>query len=93
MIYVFDLDGTLVTESNGNYAKCKPIQERINKVNELFKDHTIVIQTARGKGWQNFTEEQLNKFGVKYNVLSCGDKIFGHFYIDDKAIKDTDFFS
>ena len=38
------------------------------------------------------TESQLKKFGVKYHELHLS-KPAGDFYIDDKAIKDTDFFT
>ena len=49
MIYCFDLDGTLCTNTNGNYKDAKPYKDRISKVNSLFNDgHIIIIESARG---------------------------------------------
>jgi len=93
MIYCFDLDGTLLDTKGGNYADAKPIDSRISKVNELYsKGHTIIIQTARGKHWKKFTENQLLYMGIGCHVLSVGHKIYADHYIDDKGVKDTDFF-
>ena len=94
--YCFDLDNTLCVVKDG-YRNAKPIPERIKKVNELYDaGNRIIIQTARGSsGGRNmfhFTKQQLNDWGVKYDLLSVGEKINADFYIDDKAIKDTDFF-
>ena len=61
------------------------------------------MQTARGMGRhgnnpqeaiQNFyamTAEQLKKWGVKYHMLFLG-KPAGDIYVDDKGIRDIDFF-
>ena len=102
--YVFDLDGTLCTNTNGDYSEAKPILERIALVNELFQGgNKILIYTARGMGRfsndgdlasKNFkllTEEQLNSWGVNFHELFLG-KPSGDVYVDDKAISDVDFF-
>lgn len=39
--YVFDLDGTLCINSNGEYHLAKPFLARINFVNQLFMKDTI----------------------------------------------------
>lgn len=104
MTYVFDIDGTICTNTYGEYNKAVPFSERINKVNKLYEDgHTIFMQTARGMGRTNnsqeaakaalfdFTKAQLERWGVKYHRLFLG-KPAGDFYVDDKAIKDKDFF-
>jgi len=104
MTYVFDIDGTICTDTHGEYNKSVPLSERISKINKLYEDgHIILIQTARGMGRTNnsqkeaidalfdFTEEQLERWGVKYHRLFLG-KPAGDFYIDDKAIRDKDFF-
>lgn len=104
MKYVFDLDGTLCTDTNGNYHEAIPFINRINKVNELFEaGQTIIIATARGMGssgnngefaetrWSALTRLQLEAWGVKYHDLFLG-KPSGDFYIDDKAVKDSEFF-
>lgn len=104
MNYVFDLDGTICTDSKGDYRSAEPLVERIQKVNRLFDEgNRIVIFTARGMGstdndvilavhkWEEFTRSQLAEWGVKYHRLFLG-KPAGDFYIDDKAICDSDFF-
>jgi len=101
-----DIDGTLCTlTEDGNYRKAKPIRERIEKINKLYKKgHTIVLHTARGMGrfegntWKChnafffLTEKQLKEWGVLYHKLIMG-KPSGDFYIDDKGINDEAFFA
>jgi len=104
MRYVFDLDGTLCTLTDGNYEEAKPRWPRIAKVNELYEaGHHITIYTARGMGrnnnyiaqsWAQFgaiTRDQLDAWKVKYHELFLG-KPSGDIYIDDKGMKDDDFF-
>ncbi len=104
MIYVFDIDDTICKTKEGDYKNSKPIQERIDKVNKIYDEgHTVVFQTARGMGRSNnnvvwcykqfydFTRRQLNDWGVKYDDLFLG-KPSGDIYIDDKGIKDGEFF-
>lgn len=104
MKYVVDLDGTLCTNTNGNYSVAQPIFLNINKINELHADgNEIVIFTARGmntfngdnqkvyENYYEFTKEQLIKWGVQYDSLILG-KPSGDFYIDDKGINANDFF-
>ena len=105
MTYVFDIDGTICTLTQGKYDEAEPILQRIEKVNSLYdQGHTILFQTARGMGrsgnsyayadtaFHNFTKEQLDSWGVKYHGLFLG-KPAGDIYIDDKGCKDEDFFS
>lgn len=104
MTYVFDIDGTICTNSNGNYENAKPIYDRISKINELYKlGNIIIFQTARGMGRHNnkadlafldfydFTKNQLDSWGVKHHQLFLG-KPSGDIYIDDKGISDVEFF-
>jgi len=104
--YVFDLDGTLCTRvSDGNYENSRPVVERINKVNSLFEEgNKIIVCTARGMGRHNndlrraydefyeLTINQLSLWGLKHHELHLG-KPSGDVYIDDKGIKDEDFFN
>ena len=94
MIYVIDLDGTLAsTPEGGVYGECRPIYPRIEKVRELEREgHTIVVSTARGPMWEDFTKRQLIDWGVPFHVLSVGAKPYGDVYIDDKAVNANDFF-
>ena len=69
MKYCFDIDGTICTNTNGNYESAKPIENRINLINDLYeKENEIILFTARGSttniDWkefgQNFIENELN---------------------------------
>jgi hydroxymethylpyrimidine pyrophosphatase-like HAD family hydrolase len=45
--YCFDFDGTLCTNTEGDYENAKPLHKRIEKVNELYaQGHKIIIFTA-----------------------------------------------
>jgi hypothetical protein len=105
MTYVFDIDGTICTITDGDYETARPLEDRINKVNDLYDEgHTIIFQTARGMGrtqnnpasatdlFYTFTHNQLIEWGVKFHSLFLG-KPAGDFYIDDKGIKDENFFT
>ena len=105
MTYVFDIDGTLCTkEESEDYENSKPIEDRIEAVNCLYEEgNTIIMQTARGMGRHDnnpqkaieqfyaLTADQLKKWGVKYHMLFLG-KPAGDIYVDDKGIRDEDFF-
>ena len=103
--YVFDIDGTICTLSDGHYETAKPLLDRIEVVNRLYSTgNTIVFHTARGMGRNNnealkaklqfydFTVKQLATWNVKYHMLFLG-KPSGDIYVDDKGIKDSRFFS
>ena len=97
MIYCFDLDGTLCTNTNGSYDSAEPFLERIKIVNNLYdKGDTIIINTARGSttgiDWYDLTKNQLSKWNLKYHKLFVGIKIEADLFIDDKAISDKQFF-
>ena len=104
MTYVFDIDGTICSNTSGNYGFAIPHLRRIKKVNRLYDEgHTIIFQTARGMGrsknstayahtaFYEFTKNQLDEWGCRYHRLFLG-KPAGDFYIDDKGIKDENFF-
>ena len=104
MRYVFDIDGTLCTNTGGDYERATPHISRIRKVNDLYDSgHQITLLTARGMGrhkddtymaysdFYNLTKQQLDEWGVKYHKLFLG-KPAGDLYIDDKGIKDVEFF-
>jgi len=105
MKYIFDIDGTICTQSNPDYENAKPFLERIARINQLYVEgHTIIFQTARGMGRSNnnqkeaielmyeFTKKQLDGWGVKYHDLFLG-KPSGDIYVDDKGVNDEDFFT
>ena len=104
MVYVFDIDGTICTNTYGDYEKSKPFLTRIEYVNRLYDEgNTIIFNTARGMGrnknnaslahldFYDFTKNQLDAWGVKYHQLFLG-KPAGDIYVDDKGSFDKDFF-
>lgn len=105
MTYVFDIDGTICSITKGNYGVAIPYIERINKINRLYDEgNKIIFQTARGMGrhknnaelakleFYDITKEQLETWGVKYHDLFLG-KPAGDVYVDDKGVKDGNFFA
>ena len=85
MRYIFDIDGTVCTQTDGDYNEAKPLSGRIAKINDLYDEgHTIIMLTARGMGRSNndvqksndlffdFTKNQLDDWGVKYHALFLG---------------------
>ena len=89
-VYCFDIDGTICTNTDGDYEQAIPFREVIEKVNYLYdKGHKVVFYTGRGSttgiDWYDFTKKQLKEWKVKYHELVMG-KPYANFYIDDKAI-------
>lgn len=98
MIYCFDLDGTLCTNTNGEYENAKPFENRIMYVRSLYhQGHTILIETARGAttgiDWTELTTQQLKEWNCPYHKLRVGIKMNADIYIDDKGINDKSFFN
>mgnify|MGYP003125561784 CR=1 FL=1 len=101
--YVFDIDGTLCSNTEGDYEKATPFASRISKVNDLYNNNTIILFTARGMGrtegnskeaqrlFFDMTLKQIEKWGVKYHRLILG-KPAADYYIDDKGWNDEEFF-
>lgn len=90
MIYCFDIDGTLCSNTEGEYLEARPFPEIIAQVNQLFSDgHRILLYTARGAttgiDWREVTLRQLKDWNVSYHELFTG-KPTADIYIDDKAI-------
>ena len=88
MTYVFDIDGTICSNTLGDYKSASPF---------------IIFLTARGMGRTNndrdkshelfydLTKKQLSNWNVKYHKLFMG-KPSGDIYIDDKGERDENFF-
>ena len=96
MRIVIDIDGTICTTTYPYYDLAEPYPNRIERLNKLYDEgHEIVYLTARGSvsgiDYRPLTETQLKAWGVKYHELYL-TKPAGDMYIDDKGIKDTDFF-
>lgn len=89
MIYCFDIDGTLCTNTNGQYDQAKPFSEIIEIINALHEEGNIILlYTARGSttgvDWKKKTKNQLREWGVRYHQLFFG-KPTADIYIDDKS--------
>lgn len=95
---VFDLDGIICTQTDGDYSQAKPISEAIKIVNRLHKSgYFIVIHTARFMNRNNgnaekackegydFTKRQIDSWGVKYHQLIFG-KPSAEVIVDDRAV-------
>jgi len=94
-IYEVDLDGTLCTNTYGNYENAQPILENIEKINNLYRNGNIInINTGRGSttsiDWYNLTEKQLKLWEIKYHTLTVGKKPYYDYIIDDKAINECE---
>ncbi len=94
MVYCLDIDGTLCTNTDGDYAKAVSYPDVIAEVNRLFAEgHRIFLYTARGSttgiDWRELTERQLREWNVRYHALFMG-KPSADVYIDDKAVNSLD---
>lgn len=89
MKYYVDIDGIICTNTYGKYKEATPIYENIKKINKKYDEgHEIILWTARGGttgvDWRKITEEQMEKWGVKYHSLSF-DKPEYDVIVDDKT--------
>lgn len=99
---IFDLDDTLCTTQNGDYANATPIQPVIDKLKDYHaQGFTIVINTSRNmrtyegnvgainKNTLPIITDWLAKHDIPYDELYVGKPWCGFegFYIDDKAIR------
>jgi hypothetical protein len=88
--YCVDIDGTICTNTEGEYHAAEPYPDAIAAVNLLYElGHYVVLFTARGSGtgldWREVTVRQMTEWGVKYHELHFG-KPAADVYIDDRAI-------
>jgi len=87
--FCFDIDG-VICSTNCDYKDAKPNIEVIKKINLLYNiGCTIIINTSRGFksgiDWSEFTNTQIDSWGVKYHKLLL-QKPAADFYIDDKNL-------
>ena len=84
-VYYVDIDNTICTDADGKYNKAKPFPERIKKINKLYDEgHWIVIWTSRGritgKDFIGLTKRQLERWKVKYHILSFDKPYYDHMH-------------
>ncbi len=94
MTYCFDIDGTLCTNTEGAYEDAAGFPDVIERVNALYDaGHRIILCTARGSktgiDWRKVTEQQMQRWGVRYHELWFG-KPTADVYVDDKAVNIKD---
>ena len=90
------IDGTICTNTYGEYTKAEPIPERIEYLNKLHaQGHEIHYWTARGSNsgidWTELTLKQLADWQVKYTTAKLGKPAYD-VWVDDKAFSDEEFF-
>ena len=70
--YVIDIDGTICSNTYGDYENAVPFNNRISYVNYLYNQGNIIkFFTARGSGtgidWEAKTRKQLNDWNVSFH--------------------------
>lgn len=96
MHIAIDFDGTIVTNQ---YPKVGTLMLGAKKsINELYDDHTIIINTCRSGAYADRCRRYLDKSGIKYHFFNENDptlikqyngdtrKISADVYIDDKNL-------
>jgi len=92
-VWLCDIDGTLCEEVCWTPEQClaaTPRQDVIAKVNELYKEHFVVLWTARRPHLYEATIEWLGRNNVHYHAYS-DHKIPCEGFVDDKAVTIEDF--
>lgn len=99
---IFDLDDTLCTTQDGDYANAQPITEVVEKLRYYHRQgFTIVINTSRNmrtfqgnigainKNTLPIIIDWLGRHDIPYDELYVGKPWCGFegFYVDDKAIR------
>lgn len=95
----FDIDGTICTQTTGDYSKAKPFKDARNKINQLFDNgNKIIFFTSRYmnrysgnrdliyKIGYDFTYNQLVKWGFKFDELHMCKPLYDKIF-DDKSFK------
>lgn len=96
MKLVVDIDGTICTNTKGDYQSAEPFMDRIAHLNKLYDEgHEIHYWTARGSNtgidWTTLTRQQFANWQVKYTTLKLGKPAYD-IWIDDKAMNSEDYF-
>lgn len=91
MQIIIDLDGTICTEEKTfSRSMAKPLPNAKKSINKLYKEgYIIILYSARSWMEYEMTAKWLQKYNFKYHQLIMGKPI-GDVWIDDRAIKYTD---
>jgi hypothetical protein len=96
MKYIIDIDGTICTNTYGDYQNAEPYMDRIEYLNNLFDEgHEIHYWTARGSNsgvdWTFLTRQQIAKWQAKHTSVKVGKPAYD-IWVDDKATNADIFF-
>ncbi len=97
MLICVDLDWTLCElgwwRDNESCINLKPIQSRIDKINNLVREwHHIIIYTSRSPYLYAATSARLLLHNVSYHGIAMQRKPWADLYIDDKSVNVDDYF-
>lgn len=93
-IICIDIDGTLTKDccwTPEDCLKAEPRQEVIDKVNEIYLRHFIVIYTARRDELIPATIKWLRKHEIMFHAISNNKIPTDVGYVDDKSISIEEF--
>ena len=105
---VIDLDDTISKTYNGDYDNSEPIKSVVEKIKEYKKlGYDIVIYSSRNMRTYNRNIGEINvhtlpkmikfldKYSIPYDEIIVGKPWCGKggFYVDDKAIRPSEFIS
>ena len=105
---VIDLDDTISKTYNGDYDNSEPIKSVVEKIKEYKKfGYDIVIYSSRNMRTYNCNIGEINvhtlpkmikfldKYSIPYDEIIVGKPWCGKggFYVDDKAIRPSEFIS
>ena len=95
---VFDIDGTICIQCDGDYDSLEPYPEAKEIINKLYDEgYYIIFNTSRFMGrckndvmkvyreHYSFMKKQLESWGIKFHELHMG-KPRADVYVDDKAL-------
>jgi uncharacterized HAD superfamily protein len=88
-IICIDVDGTLTQSQCWTPEECEeaePRYEVINRVNEAYQKHFVIIYTARRDILIPATLKWLRKYGVMFHAISNNKIPTDVGYVDDKNI-------
>jgi hypothetical protein len=98
MIIYVDIDETIcfyeeeiALDGKKEYSTAIPCQENIDKINKLWDEgDTIIYWTARGSrsgiDWTEFTRNQLESWGCKFDDVKCNKPYYDKF-VEDRSIR------
>lgn len=97
MIYCFDIDGTICTQTS-DYVSAVPNRTAVDEINRLYDNgHKIIMMTARGSvsgvDHSILTKQQLDDWGVRYHELIMNRKPHADVFIDDRGMNVDDWLS